>query len=154
MVTRTAALYAALPLDTGLTIELRDALCESLRAGVSLTAACAASGVNRKTVYDWRVRGKREPASAYGDFRDAIRKARGRGEVRYVACVAKAATEDWRAAAWALEHLYDRAATQRHEVSGPKGRPIEFASLTPDERRARIATLLAKRDDADRARGD
>lgn len=44
-------------------------------------------------------------------------------------------------------------APQRVQLEGKGGGPIELASLTPDERRARIAELLAKRD-ADRPRGD
>ncbi len=103
-------------------------------------------GVDRETLRDWL---DGDPARAL-----AYAAAEAVGEEVLLAN-ALAGGDIGKAAQWYLEKLHPAryGKPQRHEVTGKGGAPIEVASLTPDERRARIAELIAKRD-ADRPRGD
>jgi hypothetical protein len=62
----------------------------------------------------------------YVMFLDAIEKALADGEIRDVAIVAKAALENWQAAAWKLERRNPgRWGRVRHEITGKDGGPVE-----------------------------
>jgi hypothetical protein len=121
---------------------------ESLvRAGNYLTSAITAAGLARRTFYDWWKRG--EPAGELAEdrpfraMRERIEHARAEGEARNVALIARAAAENWIAAAWLLERQYperwgpvsvrlregDEAApaTPLEELSDPFGEVDELA---------------------------
>jgi hypothetical protein len=73
-----------------------EALLVALRAGNTREAAAGHAGIDRTTLYRWL---ERDPA-----LRTRVEKAEADAEVRFEAQVAQGAGEDWRAAAWWLEH--------------------------------------------------
>jgi hypothetical protein len=77
------------------TPEVEARLLDAVRGGNTLKAACAYAGIGVQTMDDWRDR--------FRDFRDALTRAQAAPEVRNVAIIQQAASEDWRAAAWWLE---------------------------------------------------
>jgi len=87
---------------TAYTPELAARLLGMLRAGNSIRASARACGLGDATVRDWIARGAggREP---YVEFAADVHAARAQAEVRNVAQVSKAASEDWHAATWMLE---------------------------------------------------
>jgi transposase len=94
----------------GLSDEIADRLVQLLQAGNYVETACAAVGIGRSTFYEWLERGDPAGSAAadapYRTFRERAEQARGEGEARNVALVARAATSDWRAAAWMLERQH------------------------------------------------
>lgn len=123
---------------TKLNDDLKDQICKVVRAGNYIETAAAYAGLSKQTLYDWMKRGRREaeariegkPAQRreekYVRFLDAIEKALADSEIRDVAIVAKAATENWQAAAWKLERRNPgRWGRVRHEITGKDGGPVE-----------------------------
>ena len=78
-------------------------ICDLVRAGNFLEVAGSAAGIHRTTLHRWLRAGKEQERGRYKRFLDAVTKAQAEGEARDVALIAKAASEDWRAAAWRLE---------------------------------------------------
>lgn len=128
---------------TKLTQELQDKLVTVIKAGNYIETACAYVGIDKSTFYDWLKRGAREKQrlaqnprarirkkeEPYVEFSNAVEKALAEAEVRDVAIIGKAATENWQAAAWRLERKFperwgrkDRFAL---EHTGKDGGPIE-----------------------------
>ena len=123
---------------TKLNDELKDQICKVVRAGNYIETAAAYAGLSKQTLYDWMKRGRRESEARnegksgirkeekYVRFLDAIEKALADGEIRDVAIVAQAATENWQAAAWKLERRNPgRWGRVRHEITGKDGGPVE-----------------------------
>ena len=126
---------------TKLNDNLQDEICKVVRAGNYIETAAAYAGISKQTLYDWMKRGRREsearlegkrkkPAEEkYVRFLDAVEKALADSEIRDVAIVAKAATENWQAAAWKLERRNPgKWGRVRHEVTGKDGGPVEVKS--------------------------
>lgn len=114
--------------------KLTDAISEKIvglvAAGNYRETACAAVGINPKTLRNWLLRssqgGKRN--ADYVKFAENLEKAEALAEARDNEKVTKAANAgDWRAAAWRLARKRpDRWGGQtRIEHSGPDGGPIE-----------------------------
>jgi hypothetical protein len=59
-------------------------------------------------LHRWIRLGKAQKRGRYKRFFEAIEKAQAEAEARDVALIAKAATTDWRAAAWRLERRLPR----------------------------------------------
>jgi hypothetical protein len=119
-----------------------EALLVALRAGNTRDAAAGHAGIVRTTLYRWL---ERDPA-----LRTRVEKAEADAEVRFEAQVAQGAGEDWRAAAWWLEHRrpasYGRAqaaAATAAMTAAPTPGPNPLDDLTADEirERARIWAL-------------
>jgi transposase len=97
------------PVTPGLP-EVADAerIVQILRAGGSVDAAIAAVGVPLATFEDWMQRGeptRRARANAsFREFRERVERAQGESDALGVARIAQAATTQWQAAAWLLEH--------------------------------------------------
>jgi hypothetical protein len=73
-----------------------EALLGALRVGNTRRAACAHAGLSPDTFYRW--------LSADRTFSDAVKRAEGEAEARFLTQIAKAATNGtWQAAAWWLE---------------------------------------------------
>jgi hypothetical protein len=90
-----------------LTPSVRRTLVAALAAGSYRTEAARYAGVGIRSFYRWLERGKadqeagrRSPCRA---LLEAIEKAEADAEVRALAQISKASTDDWRAAAWKLE---------------------------------------------------
>jgi len=82
---------------------IRDA-ASLLRAGNYANVAAGVVGVSEDTWYRWLREAEETGAPALKrEFADAVREATNEAEVKYVQIVEKAATSDWRAAAWWLE---------------------------------------------------
>ncbi len=98
-----------------LTDEVQRTIVGALRLGHYMETAAALAGVNKDTVYGWlkrgaRVRAGRVPPSKQTDFdkraaafSDAVSRAMAEAESILLGYIARAAAEDWRAAAWRLE---------------------------------------------------
>lgn len=135
--------------------EVSDRILQMLRAGNYVDVACRAAGIGQSTFYDWLARGDREgkaPADApFREFREHVDQARAEGEARNVAVIAKAATRDWKAAAFLLERQYPERwarASMRQEESGgnsgeggakPPADPFAEVDELAEKRRARIS---------------
>lgn len=110
----------------------RERLLVALRAGATRAAACAAARWPRQTFYDAI---GHDPA-----FLAAVEEAEAEAEAAASLLVRKHAAQDWRAAAWWLEHHPKTKAAwrtlYRTEISGPEGGPIPHAAVvfSPDRK--------------------
>jgi hypothetical protein len=91
-----------------LTDELQGQLVTMLRAGNVIHVACAAVGIDQRSYQRWMQRGRtgRQADRRHREFRVQVEQALAEAEARAVAQVARAAGEDWRAAAWWLERQF------------------------------------------------
>jgi hypothetical protein len=128
-----------------------------IRAGNTLDVAAAAAGVHRATLHRWMKHGREQQHGLYPKFLAEVEKAKAEAEARDVALIAKAATADWRAAAWRLERRSPRRYGQKVQLSVQ----AEFDSamdrlergLTPEEYE-KVLALIAEEDDAPEALPD
>lgn len=77
-----------------------------LQNGNYIETAAAVCGISKSTLYLWLKRGARSKKGIYRDFSDAVIKAQGLAEARDVSIITKAASDDWKAAAWRLERKF------------------------------------------------
>lgn len=95
-----------MPRAHAITREKRDLLLNALRAGALYRDAAEAAGIPWRTWMDWS-KSVREGTCTNDDVRDLVERAReayAAANVGLAATVSKAATQDWRAAAWQLDH--------------------------------------------------
>jgi hypothetical protein len=110
----------------GLTKARQDAICDGLRAGLTLDDAATRAGVSGRSARRWRERGSGDSAPKhFRDFLDATDRARVDlkfGDLTAIAAVG----EDWRARAWRLERLFpgEFGRHTKHQHTGPEGGPI------------------------------
>lgn len=78
-------------------------IVDLVRAGNHLEVAATAAGIHRSTLHRWLKAGKKQLRGRYRKLLESVEKAQAEAEARDVAIVAKAAPEDWKAAAWRLE---------------------------------------------------
>jgi transposase len=105
--------------DPKLTDEIATKIVQAVRTGTSLEGAASYAGVPRQTFFDWLRRG-RQPR-AYKPYRDlalAIDEALGVFEANANALIAKAAHEQWPAAAWQLERKFPDKYGRRTRIDG------------------------------------
>lgn len=126
---------------TDCTPKVTAVIVRDLRAGLSISSACAAAGIDPATYHRWVQRGDEGPP--FSDFRDAVTQARSDGVRTLEQTVLNAATQDWRAAAWALERKAPGEWSKRTEISGPNGAPVQVAVDLRAEVRAQAAALTA-----------
>jgi len=105
---------------TKLTIGVQSQIITVIKAGNYIETAAAYAGISKNTLYDWLKRGEREKQRVnknskakirkleadFVEFSDAIEKALAEAEIRDVTIIAKAAEEQWQAAAWRLERKF------------------------------------------------
>jgi hypothetical protein len=116
-----------------LTPEVRDRICQLLKAGNTFRTACEVAGIAASTGREWRARGEDRHSAREGDedfalFAAAVQKAEEEAAARNVALIQKAAAEGtWQAAAWWLERKFpaEWARIDRHEHTGRGGGPIQ-----------------------------
>lgn len=143
-----------------LTPELSEKICNVLRAGNYIETAANYAGVTRNTFYRWLRRGARAEEAddtsnleaPYRAFHAAVSESMAAAEIRDVALIAKAATDQWQAAAWRLERRYPEkwGRRERHEHTGKDGGAIEF-SVKADDALFNKLTRLAGEPEEDRA---
>jgi hypothetical protein len=144
----------------GLTKARQDAVCEGLRAGLTLDDAATRAGVSGRSARRWRERGSGDDApKRFRDFLEATDRARVELKFGDLAAIAVAGEGDWRARAWRLERLFpsEFGRQTKHQHTGPDGQPIELAvelgldphKLSDDE----LDTLAAFYGKAGRSRG-
>jgi transposase len=116
---------------------VRERLIEAVRNGCSRTAAAAAAGLDRHTLYGWLRQGREDPDSPFGELNRALEAAEAEFEATQIKVIAKAAQggelikrvvhkdgtveetyarAEWTAAAWLLERKWP-------ERYGMKSRP-------------------------------
>ncbi len=79
-------------------------------------------------------------------FLDAVERAEAMLRSGCIGNIRVAGVDQWQAAAWLLERRFsaEYARTERHEVSGKDGGPVEVEAMSPEERRAEIERLERK----------
>jgi transposase len=102
---------------TKLDADVAKRITDLVRVGNYVETAAAAAGVHKVTLHRWLRRGREEESGPYHDLFEALEKAQGESESRDVALLAKAAAEDWQAAAWRLERRFPRKYGARVQMS-------------------------------------
>jgi hypothetical protein len=134
---------------TKLTPEVQDKIVAAIRAGNYQETAASYAGISEKTFYEWMNRGLSDDPSEshFGEFREAVEKAKAAAEVRDVILIDKAAQDgSWQAAAWKLERKFPNkwGRVQRTEITGADGGAIKVEMLAKE-------TLRGKFEAAERA---
>ena len=90
---------------SNLTEETVAAIEEGLRNGAPLAVAAQAAGLSKATILRWLERGRkgRDVPKPYRELVRRVETARAQGQLAILAGIARAAADDWRAAAWLLE---------------------------------------------------
>jgi hypothetical protein len=118
-------------------------LLTMIRAGNRLRVACAAVGIARRTFEDWERKGH-EGLEPYAAFTRELEQARGEGEARLITIISRAATDDWKAAAWIGEREYGWMRPTPPSDDEQKGEPTRqgdsFETLPGDELAQRRAS--------------
>jgi hypothetical protein len=92
-------------------------ICDCLSRGMPFVHACAVANISNQTLLDWR----REDEQ----FRQAMETAIAEGVNARLRVIEEASADDWRAAAWLLEHCQPQHfARNRLEVTGADGAPL------------------------------
>jgi transposase len=155
-----------------LTKEIQDKIVHSIKAGNYIETAAVYSGITKKTLYNWMKRANDEltrldqqprakmkkSEAPFVEFLHAVEEALAFSEARDVNIIAKAAEEDWKAAAWRLKRKFpdrwgDKIETDL-KVSGKDGGPIQtettinLSSLS-DEELSSLETILTKTTDTE-----
>lgn len=129
-------------MSSKLTPEVHEKIVRLIRAGNYRETACAAAGIWARTMRTWLRLGS-EGLEPYAQFAADIAQAEAEAEARDVALIAKAGTEDWKAAAWRLERkVHDRwARRDRPEVTM---RAEDPKTLTREQLVERIRVLAVR----------
>ena len=145
---------------TKLTPEVVDKILLAIRGGNFRGVAARWAGSSDRALRRVMEEGRKHPSSEAGEIRRRIIEAEEAAEINCVRLVLEAAKRDVKHAEWWLErrrpHRWARQPVQRHEVSGPDGKPIETKtqidlSKATDEELQILAALAARGGgDADR----
>lgn len=133
---------------TKLTLETQNKIIVAIKAGNYIETAAAYAGINKSTLYDWLKRGEREKQRVeknprykirkkerpFVGFSNAVEKALAEAEIRDVALIAKAAEEQWHAAAWRLERKFpDRWGRRKLDVDVKHSGDLEVEIVLVDD---------------------
>lgn len=119
--------------STKLTPELQAKIVQTIQAGNYIETAAAFVGVSKPTLYDWMKRGHAQKTGQFRDFLNAVQMALASAETRDVALIAKAATEDWKAAAWRLERKFPDRWGRRDKVTVLQALAKDVEAMTDAE---------------------
>lgn len=146
---------------TKLTPEVQRRIVDAISAGNYYEAAARYAGVHPESIINWMHRGSTAKAGIYFEFFEAVTRAEAEAEVRIVAQWQQQVPQDWRAARDFLARRYPQrwGPTDKHELSGPGGSPVQVATMHGDDaiavaRLLRDVGALADLDDADADTGD
>jgi len=138
---------------TKLTPERHDRIVNGIRQGNYISVSAEYGGVSYATVNNWMNRGEAEQArlsypnvkplkreAIYLQFFEDVTRARAEAELRNVLLIQTAAREDWRAAAWYLEHSFTErwGSKQKIEHTGAGGGPIQVENMSDDDLKDRL----------------
>ena len=101
-----------------LTRELQAEIIYLLKIGNFVETVCNFVGINKSTFYDWMKKGEESnhPRNKYRKFQEAVEQAKAWSEAKDVAIITKASEDDWKAAAWKLEHQHpDKWGKKKYE---------------------------------------
>ena len=99
------------------TPETREKILSHLRNGNFRVPSVIASGVGVSTFYDWMERGKKEPDSEYGRFRNEVMEAEKVTETEIVQRVLEAGQNDPKHWIWWLERKHaERWSRDAHNI--------------------------------------
>ena len=121
-----------------------------IRAGNYLEVAATAAGIHRSTLYRWMRHGRDQKRGRYRKFLSQVEKAQAEAESRDVALIAKAASEDWRAAAWRLERKAPRRYGPRVQLAVQQELDAVLGRLEkglPPETYEKVLQLMTAEDD-------
>lgn len=76
----------------------RDLIIDAVRCGMTYRLAAAKAGVHQDTITDWKEK--------HSDFSERLLIAEADAAQEALEKIGKAANDDWRAAAWILEHRH------------------------------------------------
>ena len=93
---------------TKLDPQVASRIVDLVRAGNYIDTAAGTCNIHRSTLYRWLQKGEQQRSGPFRDFHDAVVKAQAESESRDLLLIAKAAVDDWRAAAWRLERRSPR----------------------------------------------
>ncbi len=126
----------------GWTTEKRNALCELLRKGCSISGACAELGLSRRHFYELMDAGEHESAkSEHRAFYFAVTRALGQLENSVAATFKEHAATDWRACEAFLKRRFANEWGGTKDQTPSKDEEIE---LTPEQWVA-LHELIARR---------
>jgi predicted site-specific integrase-resolvase len=97
--------------------DITQRIVDLVRAGHYLEVAATAAGIHKTTLHRWLRIGREQKRGRYRRFLTAVERAQAEAESRDVALIARAATDDWRAAAWRLERQAPRRYGPRVQLS-------------------------------------
>ena len=123
-------------------------LCQALKSGNTKKNACLLAGCSETQLYKWLRDSDAEiPGTLANQFAESIKKSQAEAQNRNIVLIQKAAQTNWTAAAWYLERSDPNnwGKREKHEVSGPDGKPIETIAITEralDD--ANLETVLSK----------
>jgi hypothetical protein len=122
-----------------MTIETRNTILLSIRAGAPIEAALSFAGVSRSTFYQWLRNGAKDRAenrntTRYAVFHRDYEEALGACEVRLSKIVSEAAKDDWKAAMTMLERKWPERWARRSvvQVKGSDSELIEAQEMDLD----------------------
>jgi transposase len=127
-------------------------IVDLIRAGNFLEVAATASGIHKSTLHRWLRHGRKQVRGRYRKFLTAVEKAQAESESRDVALIAKAASEDWRAAAWRLERKVPRRYGARVQLAVQQELDAVLGRLEkglPTETYEQVLQLMASEDDGE-----
>ena len=106
------------------TPKLVNKILEYIQVGMTNVAACHLCNINEDTYYEWM--------KVHAEFSEAIKEAEEKAEVVDLDFIRQARPRSWQAAAWRLERRFPEryALKNRHEVSGPGGRPLPITTTS------------------------
>ncbi len=114
-----------------LTQEVHDKIVGAIKAGNYIETAAAFAGISKSTLYKWLREGARAKSGKKKEFSHAVAQALAESEVGDVVLIGRAAKEknDWRAAAWRLEHKFAHwKSTSEVTLKGDKKNPLEVSN--------------------------
>ena len=93
-----------------------EVICEGLRKGNYVTTCCRAVGIDKKTFYNWKNKGKKgiEP---YATFLKRVDEAEAEGEMLMMEVIHdNAVSGNWLSSAWVLERKYPNRFGKRERM--------------------------------------
>lgn len=126
---------------------MTERICEFLRAGNFVNVTCDLVGIDQSTYYKWAKRGEEEieriergeePSereAIFVKFVEATTRAKAEAVAESVKHIRAASIDDWRAAAWYLEHGHQKLYGNRSIDVTSGGEPVKGVIVLPDNGR-------------------